>query len=966
MLLLLLIAGGCSMFSRVEKIPSLPQEDTLTVVEEEINPPVDTLLVDIPVRGYPSSHTKWVDSVLSHLTFRQSIAQLLVPFSFTDLAAKTRKKLERDVRQKGVGGVILSRGSGEDASELIDSLARWAEVPLLMSADFENGPGMRLRGTLEFPSMMALGATRSPDLVYRAGRAVAEEARDLGFHVNYAPVADINSNPANPIINIRSFGEDRELVADLAEAYMRGMQDGGLIATAKHFPGHGDTDVDSHTGLPMITASRARLDSVELFPFRRLIDAGVLSVMTAHIAVPSVTGDSTLPATLSHVVLDSLLHGTLGFRGLVVTDAMNMKALTRTGITNLPAAALAAGADVLLMPGDVDETTDSILAAIERGDIDSARVRRSVRKVLGYKEWSRRHAMPLDSTHTRPSRKERNRRLAERIAERAATLLRNDGAVLPRAIDATRIGVISFVRRSTPAGASVLRRELEQRGAMVSSFTLPLRKGKGVGAWLRDTVPGLDLLVVSSYITVAEGSGSIGFTDDQRSMLEGAIASGVPVVFMAFGSPYVVAAANDVPVQLLLYGDDAPSMRAAVKVLTGEIEATGTLPVHIPVYYAYGSGMSMDVVPARESAAAAFAGVDKLIAAKMEQRAFPGAQLLVLCGDSALHARCYGSLTYDSGAAPVTTETLYDLASLTKVVATTTAAMRLVDEGRLVLDSSVAHYLPEFAAGGKERIRIRNLLLHNSGLEPYRLFYLSEKSGEAVLDSIMQSVPLYRTGSKTVYSDLGMITMAKVIERITGTTLDRYVREQFWEPLGMRHTMFLPPDSLRHACAPTEVDTYWRHRLLQGEVHDENASLLGGVAGHAGVFSTAWDLAPFVRMLMQNGMLHGRRYISEATVGQFTQRSSSSSTRALGWDTRSVSGSSSGHYYSMKSFGHTGFTGTSIWIDPVANMAVIFLTNRVHPSRSNKALPRFRSVLHDAVREALQEMEADCRQGSGS
>jgi beta-glucosidase-like glycosyl hydrolase/CubicO group peptidase (beta-lactamase class C family) len=825
---------------------------------------------------------------------------------------------------------------------------------------------MRLSGTLELPSMMALGATRSPDLVYRAGRAVAEEARDLGFHVNYAPVADINSNPANPIINIRSFGEHRELVADLAEAYMRGMQDGGLIATAKHFPGHGDTDVDSHTGLPMIPASRTRLDSVELFPFRRLIDAGVLSVMSAHIAVPSITGDSTLPATLSRVVLDSLLHRVLGFRGLVVTDALNMKALTRTGIANIPAAALAAGADVLLMPGDVDETIDSIEAAIGRGQIDSARVLRSVRKVLGYKEWSRRHAMALDSTHTRLERRERNRRLAERIAERAATLLRNDGGVLPRAIDAQRIGVLNFVRRSVPAGAAVLKRELEQRGALVCSFTLPLRNGKGVDAWIRDSVPGLDLLIVSSYITVAEGSGSIGLSDDQRAMLERAVASRVPVVFAVFGSPYVVAAANDVPVQLLLYGDDAPSMRAAAKVITGEIEATGMLPVHIPVHYAYGSGMSMDVVPARESAAAAFAGVDRLINEKIESHAFPGAQLLVLCGDSALHARCYGALTYDSTSAPVTTETLYDLASLTKVVATTAAAMRLVDEGRLVLDSSVAHYLPEFAAGGKTDIRIRNLLLHNSGLEPYRLFYLTEKSGEALFDSIMQTATVYPTGSKTVYSDLGMITLAKVIERITGTTLDRYMREQFWHPLGMRRTMFLPPDSMRGVCAPTEIDTYWRHRLLQGEVHDENAALLGGVAGHAGVFSTAWDLAPYVRMLMQGGLLHGRRYISTETVAQFTARQSTSSTRALGWDTRSVSGSSSGHYYSMKSYGHTGFTGTSIWIDPVANMAVIFLTNRVHPTRSNKALPRFRSLLHDAVREALQEMEADCRPTPGS
>ena len=961
-LLLLVFSGGCGMFSRTQHTVPPAVRDSVIAVPQEIPSPEDIVLGDIPVRGYPVSRSAWIDSTLSRLSPRQRIAQLLVPFSFSNMEEKTLRALVRSVRDEGVGGVLLSRGTEADARLLIDSLQSWATVPLLVTADFENGPGMRLQGALELPSMMALAATRSPDLAYRAGRAVAEEALDLGFHVNFAPVADINSNPANPIINIRSFGEDRELVADMAEAYARGMQDAGLIATAKHFPGHGDTDVDSHTGLPLVSSSPARLDSVELYPFRRLVDAGILAVMSAHIALPALTGDSTLPATLSRIVLDSLLRRELGFHGLIVSDAMNMKALTRTGIGNLPAAALAAGVDLLLIPGDIGETIDSVQAAIARGALDSRRVQRSIRRVLAYKQWALRHRLTVDSTGTRLERRARNRRLAEQIAARAATLLRNDGGLLPQRLEGKRVGIISLVRRSEPGGANVLRRELAARGALISSITLPMRNGRDAARWIRDSLPEMDLLLLASYITVADGSGSIGFSESQREILQQVLPAQVPAVFLSFGSPFIVSMAGDVPAQLLLYGDDAPSVRAAVKVLTGDIEATGTLPVHIPAQYDFGTGVHMDVIPARASAVTAFSIVDSLVTAQIEKRSFPGAQLAVLCGERIIYRSSYGTLTYDAASPAVTGSTLYDIASLTKVVATTTATMRLVDDGRLHLDSAVAHYLPEFAANGKEHITIRNLLLHNSGLPAYHLFYTMTTEASVVQDSIMNAAPLYVPGSRTVYSDLGMITLGKVIERVTGQSLQRFMQQEFWRPLRMEHTMFCPPDSLRASCAPTEVDDYWRRRLVQGEVHDENAALLGGIAGHAGVFSTADDLARFVRMIMLGGEIDGTRYLDPSTVHRFTRRQSAVSTRALGWDTRSVTGSSSGHYFSMKSFGHTGFTGTSIWVDPVANMAVIFLTNRVHPTRSNKALPRFRSVLHDAVREALQEMEADCGQ----
>ena len=960
--LLLAVQGGCAYlpFTGDDKDAGEQGEARPEIAAVSVQPPAITFPADsIPLIQEEEASlplvTPWIDSLLAGMTDRQRIAQLLVPFSFSDLAEKTLDQLRIAVKDQQVGAVLLSRGTLGEARQLLDSLQSWARVPLLVSADFETGPGRRFVGALELPSMMALGATRDPQLAYRAGRAVAEESRDIGVHINFAPVADINSNPRNPIINTRSFGEDRGLVARMTEAFTRGLQDGGMIATPKHFPGHGDTETDSHSGLPVIHATRERMDSLELYPFRRLVRARAMAMMTAHIAVPSLTGDSALPATFSRVILDSLLRGEMGFSGLIVTDALNMKALSRGKTENIPAAALAAGADLLLIPADIDATIDSVIAARARGEIDSVRLLGSVRRVLALKEWVEAQSSPVDSTLTRLERAGRHRRLADHIAERAVTQLRNVNETLPIELDGKTIGIVNLVRRSQPGAAVQLARELEKRGAAVHMLTLSkTMKSRDWEKWKSEQIEKLDVLLISSFITIADGSGNIAYSDAQNETLEEIAALELPRVLLAMGSPYVASSIGGIPAVLLAYGRQAPSVRAVARILAGEIEASGTLPVSIP-----GLEQTADMKPRVSEAERRqlFSEVDNLVMEQIKRASFPGGQLLVLRCDRVVYDRCYGAFTYDSNASPVTAGTLYDLASLTKVVATTPAAMRLVDEGRLHLDSTVAFYLPKFAANGKEHITIRNLLMHNSGLEAYRLFYLSLDNEQDVIDNIFSSELAYATGSKTVYSDLGMITLGKVIERITGMTLDSYVRSEFYDPLGMHETMFNPPDSLRTRIAPTEVDGTWRKRLIHGTVHDPASALLGGVAGHAGLFSSARSLLPFVRMMLHEGTLDSVRYIDDATLRLFTTRQSGGSTRALGWDTRSTTGSSSGRYFSMKSYGHTGFTGTSIWIDPVASVAVIFLTNRVHPTAANRQQARFRSVLHDAVREVLTDMD---------
>jgi CubicO group peptidase (beta-lactamase class C family) len=473
---------------------------------------------------------------------------------------------------------------------------------------------------------------------------------------------------------------------------------------------------------------------------------------------------------------------------------------------------------------------------------------------------------------------------------------------------------------------------------------------------LADSLRRFRTLVIASFLSPRNGAGSIALSKDQRSLLEKIRRRKPAVAILTFGSPYIAADFPWARACVCAWGADSRSVAAAVEVLFGEIKAEGMPPVSIPgvVEMPRHGADSATRVP-DVALAKAFRPVDSLVLNAVRRGAFPGGQLVVLKAGRVAHSACYGRLAYEEDSPPVTDRTLYDLASLTKVTATTTAAMKLYEEGKLKLDTAVAAYLPAFARGGKNLVTVRNLLLHNSGLPAFRAYEKFCATAEKAVDTILAEPPVYATGTRTVYSDLGIIALGKLIERITGMSLDRYADSAIFRSLGMSRTVFRPPASLRAQCAPTEMDTAWRKRLVQGEVHDERAALLGGVAGHAGLFSTAADLSHFVLMLMNEGSHEGRAYLKPATIAEFTRRQGSGS-RALGWDTKSAGASSAGRYFGARSYGHTGFTGTSIWIDPDSRIAVIFLTNRVHPTRENKALLSLRSVLHDAVREALAGM----------
>lgn len=888
------------------------------------------------------------------------------------------RRLERLVKQRQVGGLAFFQGDVYETALLVNRLQRLSDVPLLIASDFEWGSAMRIRRGTRFPEAMAVGATRDTAMAREMGRAVAQEARAMGVGLDFAPVADVNVNPDNPVINTRSFGEDPALVASMAVAFASGLQAGGVLATGKHFPGHGDTQVDSHLDLPLIAGSRSRLDSVELAPFRELVRRGVSSMMIGHLEVPAIEQNRTLPATLSVSIIQGLLENQLKFNGLVITDAMDMGALVHGfGADSSAIRAVDAGADILLIPLDEDRTVEAIVSAVKSGRLTEARIDRSVRKILAAK-WAtgaaeNRIADPekIPGAVGTPE----HLMLAKEVARKSITVLKNDSILpLPRF---ARKKILNITITDAEQSRTEINRTSNQwpNEPTGDYFNAQLRKRYGNLATYRidpsanaldfDSVRYLakrtDLILCSIFSKAHSGSGQFGLPREIVTFVQSLFGLKHPVILVSLGSPYVFSAFPDPSASICSYSDAEPSAEATAEILFGEIPSRGKLPVTIPGKFAYGSGLELnqDVLRYDVPESAGFRSdslgrLDAIIHKAIADSAFPGAQLLVSKDGAVVYSKAFGSLEYGPASPRVNNATMYDLASVTKVVATTSALMRLYEEGKFTLDDPVVNTIPEFGNHGKEKITIRNLLLHNGGLPPFKRLYLTCTSSEQALDSVYQTETIYRTGDSTVYSDFDFILLARIIERISGATLDDYVDSVFFEPLGMTRTMFRPPESLSGNIAPTEFDSVFRKKLVRGVVHDENAYLLGGVAGHAGLFSNTQDLAVFMQMLMNGGSYAGKRYLKPETISLFSSKQDQKSTRALGWDTKTVNGySTAGSLFSEHSFGHTGFTGTSIWADPDRRIVAIFLTNRVYPTRANNKLVQVRPKVHDAIIRAL-------------
>ena len=915
------------------------------------------------------SSRKWVRNALDEMTLEEKVAQLVAIRSFgyyENPQSEEYQELLRQVRDLGVGGVVVFASELETVPRLLNELQGAAEVPLLVSADVERGLAFRVqRGTVPLPWAMAIGATRSAEAARFTGEVTAREGRALGIHWALAPVADVNNNPDNPVINIRSYGEDPELVGRMVTAYIEGTQAGGMLATAKHFPGHGDTSTDSHHARPVVAADRARLDAMELVPFREAIAAGVDTIMTAHVVMSAV--DAEAPATLSKPVMTGLLRDELGFEGLIVTDALEMAGIRPAWTGEAAVRSLQAGADVLLLPRQTEVAIQSVVRAVREGQLTESRIDQSVERVLEAKARLGLHKNRLvdeDALGRSVARPQDMARALE-VAQQSITVVRNEGGILPlHAEEPLRIlhlVISSGLRDRSIQGIS--EAELRDRGIDFKSRFLGPEVPPIIADEVVAEVGDFTHVVISSHIWVSSSSSRGDLRDSQRELLERLHETGIPVVVLAYNSPYFLAEIPEIPVFVATFGSAISSQRAAVAALLGEFDTAGKLPVALPGLYPFGHGLELARRPMTlDLADPAEAGfrpggtveIDKVLADFLEQKAFPGGVLAVGYQGKLAYLDAFGHLSYDEDSPAVTTDTIYDLASLTKVVATTTMAMILVDEGFLDLDKPVQDFLPLFQGPGKEKVTVRNLLTHSSGLVAYGDLYNEIQGKQAYLERIQAMDLDYEPGAKSVYSDYGMILLGEILERVAGQPMDVFLEERVYEPLGMNDTGFLPSADLLERIAPTEEDP-WRGYMVRGEVHDENAHALGGVAPHAGVFSTAPDLARFLQMILYGGVFEHQRFISRDIVEEWTQKVGiPDSDRATGWDTKSSEKSSAGKFFSPNSYGHLGYTGTSMWVDPERQLFVILLTNRVHPTRENNLIRQVRPAVADAVVQALE------------
>ena len=1052
----------------------------------------------VPTDALDARARHWVDETLATLTLRQAVAQLIIPWIPGGYASAS----DADFREllgwveEGLGGVSISIGVPDAYVARLNRLQSRALVPLLVTSDFENGgPGMRINhsyalpsllaqgGGTSFPPTMAFGAAGDEDLAFQYGRITAEEARAVGVHWLFAPVLDVNSNPDNPVINTRSFGEDPEAVGRLGAAFIRGARAGGALTTAKHFPGHGDTQTDSHIELPVIAADRDRLDRVELLPFRMAVDAGVDAVMTAHVAVPGVLGDDR-PATLSPHFMTDVLRGEMGFGGILFTDALRMGAITDGyGAGEAAVLAIEAGSDVVLAPAGIGVTVDAVTEAVESGRVSRERIDVSVRRLLEAKARLRLHEGALVDPAAVATRvgTAANRAVAGRAASASQTLVRDANKVLPLA-PGSRVLSVTYARSDDLLAGRTFNTTLRglvvgAAGGSAAASGNPGNPGNPVATppgalytvrvgpdtpWpvydsLLQAARGMDAVVVGAYVPPRSGAGSVGVPATFRTFVQGLNRiDGVGAAVVSFGNPYLLSAFPGAGTYLAAWGGWEVSQNAAARAVAGAAPISGRLPVSIPPLHSLGDGLDRavaatpvagqagtpidplreagfipgaepgagvaqtgqdaasggpgrwraaeplpectdlvgavdfastfcrqgptivslrEVDPARAGLSAdSLAALDDFILAALADSAASGAALAVVRRGQLVRLRGYGRLDHDPAAPPVTPASIFDMASLTKVVATTSAAMILVQRGAITLDDLVVDHLPWWGEGdpAKSRVTIRQLLVHRAGLPPFRRFFL-EMEGRKAYEAAIGALPLDQPpGQATVYSDIGLMTVAFIVEAVTGQTFEAFLQDELWRPLGMADTGFNPDPALWHRVATTELDESYRGYHVHGVAHDENAHAIGGVAGHAGLFSSARDLAVFVQMMLDRGVAgpcqadrvsglpcHRPRFgpvaiFAQGQVDRMTRRQSPESSRALGWDTPSQR-SSAGDYFSARSFGHTGYTGTSIWVDPTQDLAVVLLTNRVNPTRENgKHIPLRRGV-HDRVARAITD-----------
>ncbi len=937
---------------------------------------------------------KWVDSLYNQMTLEERIGQLFMPYIDSDNTSENKTKIKYLLDSLHIGNFFFLKGNPSDEQVINNYIQLHAKYPVITAIDAEWGLAMRLDSTPKFPWNMTLGAIQNDSIIYQIGRQIGRQTANVGFQMNFSPVVDINTNPDNPIIGNRSFGEDKENVAKKANMMMRALQDEGILTTAKHFPGHGDTSQDSHKTLPSVNFSYERIWDVELYPYKKLIPKGLTGVMVAHLNIPSIEYMG-IPTTLSPKVVDDLLKKRLGFEGLVITDAMNMKGVADyapSGVADL--SAFLAGNDILLGTVEIKKAVNAIKSAYQSGLISESRLAASVKKILMAKYWAGlQHWQPRTTKQYLPTVKDS---LLNQIAfENAITLVKNEDNILPLK-DVTQ--KIAYVPLGDDNGETF--HKYLNKYAIVDKVTV--KDTSEVSSRLRN----YDLIIVGFHKSSATPWKSYKFSTNERLILN-KIATYKPTVLDVFTSPYsLIDMADNIPVKAIVvsYQNDWYPQELSPQMIFGALPFIGKLPVSISKKYPVHTGIITKPVSRLSYGLPEEVGmdsrrlkrVDSLMQFMMDTMAAPGGVVLAARNGKVIFEKAYGYQTYDKKRA-VKVSDLYDLASVTKVLAATTLMMKAYDLGYYQLDDRLGDLMPLLKGSNKDTITVKEALSHFAKIKswipfyletidpktkkPLRKYYHTSPSKlydikvarnlymkhsflEHIWDTIAK-VPQYEE-RKYVYSGLPFYLFKKYIEDKTGNGMDQLLDSLFYKPIGATTVTYNPLRKFpADRIAPTENDTYFRHQVLRGYVHDMGAAQLNGVSGNAGLFGSANDLAKLMQMHLNKGYYGGKRYISDTTEMVFNKRyfARDSVRRGLGWDKPQFKGQPGPTFeeISPKSFGHQGFTGTMVWADPEEQIVYIFLSNRTFPTMTNRLLYKLniRSEVQRRIYEAIKNPKYD-------
>ncbi|QIH40229.1 serine hydrolase [Flavobacterium sp. Sr18] len=930
----------------------------------------------------------WVDSIYNKMSSREKIGQLYMISAYSNKDSVHENEVNAIIEEYKVGGILFFQGGPMRQAKLTNVYQSKSDVPLFIAIDAEWGLSMRLDSTYRYPWNMTLGAIEDLSLIEKVGKNMGNENKRMGIHFNFAPVLDINTNPKNPIIGNRSFGEDKTNVSDKAIAYMKGVQGQGVFSTGKHFPGHGDTAADSHHTLPLVDFSKERIDLVELYPYKRIFDEGLVSVMVGHLEIPSLDPRKNLPSSASYNVVTNLLQKQLGFDGLIFTDGLAMKGATDfLGPGDLELAVIHAGNDILLGPVDVKAGFEKLETAYKNGILTEERLAHSVKKILRYKYkagLNKYKPIALENLvqDINPSE---NDALHYKLYENAISVLKNEKKILPiKNLDQK----IAYVKLGDDVN---------------STFVTTLKKYTEVTEISNPNIDSLNT-ELKKYNTVIIGFHKLNKTWEKQNFTETEllwlqkIAKHNKVILDIFTKPYSLLPINnfdDIEGLVVSYQNSDISQVVSAELLFGAIEAKGKLPVSINSSFHINEGLSTKKLNRLGFTTPENEGMNPLILSKIDaiaQKAIdgkmaPGMQVLVARKGNVILQKSYGYHTYDN-TTKVSNSDLYDVASISKMISTLPNVMQLYDQNKVNLDTKLKKMVPLFSKTNKENINFKDLLTHYAGLQAWIPFYKATLDTEnkplekyyhkiadsqfstKVADGLFIRKDYHDTIMKIIansplsikreykYSDFTFIILKEYLERKTKKKLEVLSQKNFYSSLGMNNTLYNPLEKFdKNGIAPTEVDNYFRRQVVQGYVHDMAAAMEGGIAGHAGIFSNAMDVAKMMQLFLQKGNYGNKQYFSEKTFDAFNTSyySSEGVHRGLGFDKRIGKDGSTCACVSESSFGHTGFTGNIAWVDPETEIVYVFLSNRTYPEVSSEGNKLSKEKIREDIQQIIQE-----------